>query len=409
MTALIAWRKPFFSPLLAAAAAAALLGCGKPAPPPATPPAEVGALEVQPRDLPLALEYAAQLRGIREVEVRARVSGILLERRYEEGQPVAEGDLLFRIDPAPFRAETERARADLGVQQALFQQASRERDRILPLYDQKLASLRDRDTAVAAFEGAQANVAAAQAALRSAELNLSYTEVRAPIAGLTSREVRSEGSLVQAGTDSSLLAYIVQADRLYVDLALPEADAELVRAAHATNAAAVKVDVIDLRGRRLGPQAVIEYIAPRVDDATGTVGVRAVLDNASNALLPGRVVRARIDGVNVSSSLVIPKRALMHGAQGPFVWTIGAGEKVEPRPVELGAASGNDVVVATGLSAGDRVVVDGILKVQPGAAVRPTMLTADGAPSPSSAGSPPSQSSASSPEAGQAGAAEGAQ
>src|SRR5215467_4522850 len=126
---LAAWRKPAFCSLLALSAAA-LAACGHPAPPPAFPPTEVDALEVRPRDLPLALEYAAQLRGVREVEVRARVSGILLERRYEEGQPVKAGDLLFRIDPAPFRAEAERAKADLGVQQANLQQARRERDRI---------------------------------------------------------------------------------------------------------------------------------------------------------------------------------------------------------------------------------------------------------------------------------------
>jgi membrane fusion protein (multidrug efflux system) len=376
-----AWRKPFFSPLLAAAAAA-LAACSRPQPPPAFPPVEIAALEVRPRDLPLALEYAAQLRGVREVEVRARVSGILLERRYEEGQPVRANDLLFRIDPAPFRAEAERAKANLGVAQATLQQARRERDRILPLYDQKLASLRDRDNAIAAFETSQATVAAAEAALRSAELNLSYTDVRAPIAGLTSREVRSEGSLVTAGDDSSLLAYIVQADRLYVDVALPEGDAELVRAAHVANAGAVKVRVIDARGAQIGPRATIEYIAPRVDDTTGTVAVRAVLDNGASALLPGRVVRARIDGVDVASSLVIPKRALMHGAQGPFVWVVGASDKAEPRPVTLGASSGNDVVVASGLAGGDRVVVDGILKVQPGAAVHATMLAADGAPLP---------------------------
>ena len=383
MNALTAWRKPLFSSLLAAL----LVACEQPQPPPALPPVEIGALEVQPRDLALALEYAAQLRGVREVEVRARVSGILLERMYEEGQPVEAGDLLFRIDPAPFRAEAERARADLGVQQALLQQARRERDRILPLFEQKLASLRDRDTAVAAFEGAQANVAAAEAALRSAELNLSYTDVRAPIAGLTSREVRSEGSLVTAGDDSSLLTYLVQSDRLYVELALPEADAELVRAAHAARPDTVVVRVVGARGAQLGPDARIEFIAPRVDDATGTVGVRAVLDNGAHVLLPGRVVRARIDGVSVPSSLVIPKRAIVHGAQGAFVWVIGAGEQVAPRPVELGTSSGNDVVVASGLSSGDRVVVDGVLKVQPGAAVRATPLAADGtAPPPSTPG-----------------------
>jgi membrane fusion protein (multidrug efflux system) len=376
-----AWRKTFFSASLAAAAAA-LGACGQAPPPPAFAPVEIAALEVHPRDLPLALEYAAQLHGVREVEVRARVSGILLERRYDEGQPVKAGELLFRLDPAPFRAEAERVRADLGVQQANLDQARRERDRILPLYDQKLASLRDRDNAVAAFETSQAAVAAAGAALRSAELNLSYTDVRAPISGLTSREVRSEGSLVTAGADSSLLAYIVQADRLYVDVALPEGDAELVRAAHAANAAAVQVRVIGPRGAAIGPPATIEYIAPRVDDTTGTVAVRAVLDNSGSALLPGRVVRARVEGVSVPGSLVVPKRALMHGAQGPFLWVIGAGEQVAPRPVELGASSGNDVAVASGLAAGDRVVVDGILKVQPGAVVNATMLAADGAPLP---------------------------
>jgi membrane fusion protein (multidrug efflux system) len=189
--------------------------------------------------------------------------------------------------------------------------------------------------------------------------------------------VRSEGSLVTAGDDSSLLTYIVQADRLYIDLALPEADAELVREADAASHDSVVVRVVDSRGAQVGPNASIEFIAPRVDDNTGTVAVRAVLDNTGMVLRPGRVVRARVDGVNVPSSLVIPKRAIMHGAQGSFVWVIGDGEMVTPRPVELGASSRNDVVVALGLAAGDRVVVDGILKVQPGAAVNATPLAAD--------------------------------
>jgi membrane fusion protein (multidrug efflux system) len=335
---------------------------------------------VQPRSLPLALEYAAQLRGIREVEVRARVSGILLQRRYEEGQSVKAGELLFRIDPAPFRADADRARAQLAVQQAAFQQARRDRERILALFDQKLVSQRDRDTAVATFESAEAAVAAADAAVKTSELSLSYTDVRAPISGLTSREARSEGSLVTAGDDSALLTHIVQADRLYVELSLPEGDAELVRAAHSEHAGDVVVRVIDARGAQIGPDATIEFIAPRVDDSTGTIGVRAVLDNTGDVLRPGRVVRARIDGVNVANSLVIPKRALLHGAQGAFVWVVGAGEQVAVRPVELGASAGNDVVVTKGLTAGDRVVVEGILKVQPGAPVQATPLAPDTAP-----------------------------
>ncbi len=367
-------------PLLLALLAATLSACGAPPHPPAPPPTEVGTLEVQPRELPLMLEYAAQLRGVREVEVRARVSGILLQRRYEEGQPVKAGELLFRIDPAPFRADADRARAQLGVQQATLQQASRDRERILALFDQRLVSQRDRDTAVAAFESAEAAVAAANAALKTSELSLSYTDVRAPISGLTSREARSEGSLVTAGDDSALLTHLVQADRLYVELALPEGDAELVRAATSARSGSVVVRVVDARGAQIGPDAAIEFIAPRVDDSTGTIAVRAILDNTGDVLRPGRVVRTRLDGVNVPSSLVIPKRALMHGAQGSFVWIVGAGEQVGMRPVELGASAGNDVVVAQGLMAGDRVVVDGILKVQPGAGVHATPIAVDAPP-----------------------------
>jgi len=334
------------------------------------PPTEVGTLEVQPSALSLSLEYGAQLRGVREVEVRSRVSGILLKRMYQEGAAVKEGALLFRIDPAPFRAEVARARAELAVQQANLQQAQRERDRILPLYDQKLVSLRDRDNAVAAFESSNAAVQATSASLNRAQLDLSYTDVRAPISGLTSREARSEGSLVTAGDDSSLLTQIVQADRLYVQFAVSDSEAETLRAAMARSQTPLTVRVVDIEGKTLGENAPIEFIAPSVGNDTGTVDIRAVLSNEKGALLPGSVARARIEGLTVAGSLVIPKRALMHGMQGTFVWLVAADNKVGMRSVKIGISSGNNVAVTEGLAAGDRVVVEGILKVQPGALVK---------------------------------------
>ena len=352
--------------------------CTKQQAPQGMPPLEVGALEVKPQSLALTLEHAAQLRGVREVEVRARVSGILLKRLYQEGSRVKEGDLLFRLDPAPFQAQVARARAELGVQQANLQNARRERERILPLYEQRLVSQQDRDNAIAAHESAEAAAAAAQAALKSAELDLSYTNVRAPISGLTSREARSEGSLVTAGTDSSLLTYIVQADRLYVQFAVPEAEALSIRNANGA-AGVVTVDVLEPSGKVVAQGARVEFISPAVDNQTGTVDVRAVLANPQN-MLPGQVVRARVNGVTLASSLVIPKRAVMHGVQGSFVWLIGAGDKVEFRPVQLGTTAENNVVVDQGLKAGERIVVDGILKVQPGAVVKGVPLAADATP-----------------------------
>jgi membrane fusion protein (multidrug efflux system) len=302
---------------------------------------------------------------------------------YQEGSRVKEGDLLFKIDPAPFEAQVARARAELGVQQANLEQAQRERDRILQVYEQKLVSSRERDTAVAAFETSRASVEAARAALKSAELDLSYTNVRAPISGLTSREVRSEGSLVTAGAESSLLTYIVQNDRLYVQFAMPQGESATLRAATAgKNAAGITVDVLDTSGKLLAQGAQIEFISPAVGDQTGTVEVRALLTNAEATLLPGQVVRARVNGVSLDGSLVIPKRAVMHGVQGSFVWLIGQGDKVEFRPVQLGASAENNVIVADGLKAGERIVVDGIMKVQPGAPVKGVPLAADGSAPP---------------------------
>lgn len=372
-------------PLLALSVAV-LAGCSKgqsqggemPAP-------EVVVADVTQGDVPTLLEYTGRAAGSRDVEVRARVSGILLERRYEEGSAVRKGDLLFRIDPEPYRAAASQARAELGVAQARLDEARRQRDRIVPLFEQNAASQRQRDEVVSQFEVAQANVAAAQASLRTAELELGYTDVRAPIGGLTSREVRSEGSLVVAGTESSLLTRIVQTDPIYVEFTVPAADAERVRAATLAGNGALEVKLLpEDSGEPLGG-GKLAFVDTSVEQASGTVRARAVFDNPGQRLVPGQFVRVRVEGIAARGVTSLPRRAVMSSAQGTFVWVVGAGDAVELRPVKLAGESGERTLVSEGVKAGDRVIVEGVLKVQPGVKVK---IAAAGAAPPAAGAAP---------------------
>jgi membrane fusion protein (multidrug efflux system) len=379
-----------FVSLLAAplcAALAALGGCGKdPAAQMAAPPQEVAVVTARHGALPLDLEYTGRTAGSREVEVRARVSGILLERRYEEGSAVRKGDVLFRLDPDPFRAAASQARAEANVATAQLDQARRERDRILPLFEKQAVSQRQRDEAVSGFEVAEANLAAAEARARSAELDLGYTEVRAPIGGLTSREARSEGSLVTAGTESSLLTRIVQTDPIYAEFTVPEDEAALMReqlAARTELAATVLVD--GTRQRTLTGK--LTFIDNAVETTSGTVRGRVVVPNSEGALVPGQFVRVRVEGLALESVVTIPRRALMSSAQGSFAWVVDDANVVAMRPVRVARTVGDFAVIADGLEGGERVISEGVLKVRPGATVavveqdaKPVVTVAEGEP-----------------------------
>jgi membrane fusion protein (multidrug efflux system) len=351
------------------AATGVLAGCGaRDSSPMAPPPTEVVVATATKGDLPLDLAYTGRAVGSREVEVRALVSGIVLQRRYEEGSAVRRGDVLFLIDPDRYRAAVEQVRAELGVERARLAEARRQRDRLQSLLDRKLVSQSQLDEAVSAFEVAEANTAAAQARLRTAELDLSYTEVRASISGLTSREVRSEGSLAIAGDDSSLLTRIVQTDPIYVEFSLPEREAAQVRARLAVGRApTVRLGLED--GAEHPALATLTFLDNAVEPGSGTVRARAVLPNADGRLVPGQFLRAQIEGVVVPGAVAVPRRAVMSGAQGSFVWLVGEGDAVELRPVRIDVTVGELAVIAEGLAGGERVVTEGVLKVQPGAKV----------------------------------------
>lgn len=334
----------------------------------APPPPEVIVTAAERANLPLELTYTASTRGSREVEVRARVSGILLSRHYEEGSFVKEGALLFKIDPAPFKAAVDAAAGALEVEKARLVRAEREKNRIGPLFDKNGVSQRERDDTVSEYEIAKASVMAAEARLKQAQLELGYTNVRAPISGFTSKETRSEGSLVQASSESSLLTRIVRLDPLYVEFALPDAEVRLLRQAAAPGKElAVPLSLELDSGVKVPQKATLDFLDSAVDATSGTLRARASLANADAALLPGQFLRVRVDGLQLDNVVIVPTRALMQGPTGPFVWVVGDGNVPAMTPVRTGHRHGDLVSIEEGLKGGELVVIEGLQKIFPGA------------------------------------------
>lgn len=355
------------------AASLALAGCGKEQAPPAPPAPEVTVQTVDNRPVPLELTYPARTFGSREVEVRARVGGIVLKRRFQEGSRVVQGQSMFLIDPEPVRARVGSARADVAVAKARADEARRQSDRVVPLFEKNAVSQSRRDEAVSGFEVAQANLQSAESQLRMAQLDLDYTDVRAPITGLTSRETLSEGSLISTDQASSLLTKIVQVDPLYVEFDVPEAEAAMIRGGLAPankNAPPPGVKLILDDGSEYPQSAQVTFVDNSVDRNSGTVHVRAVLPNKNAQLFPGQFLRAKVEGIQLSNVVSVPRKAVVSGPQGTYVWVVGNDSKAQMRPVQIGRGLGNNVIITDGLHTGDRYIVEGVLKVfQPGTQV----------------------------------------
>lgn len=361
--------------LLITAAALWIGGCGRANSEPtgAMPPPEVSVVNVQPQDLPATFEYVGQVAGIREVEVRPRVSGILERWNFKEGAKVEAGQSLFTIDPAPFRAAAARAEADLARAQATLAMNKRQAARLAPLLEAKAVSRSEYDDAVSAEEVAAAAVKAAEAAVTEARLNLDYTRVAAPISGVTSRVLKSEGSLVQA--HQTLLTTISQLDPIHVIFSFTEAEHLAFSRAVAEGSLqlpkrgkfGVTLKLAD--GSEYGATGTVDFTDVRVNPSTGTIEARAVVANPNRLLRPGQFARVQLSGGVRRGAMIVPQRAVLEGPGSKMVMTVNAQGLVEPRPVQVGPWSGDAWVITGGLNAGDTVIVDGVVKARPGAPV----------------------------------------
>ncbi|KDE38524.1 putative Co/Zn/Cd efflux system membrane fusion protein [Nitrincola lacisaponensis] len=335
----------------------------------APPAAPVRVVTVEVQEVTLSEEYAARVRGSREIEVRARVSGVLEERLYTEGQRVEQGTPLFRIDPEVYQIELQRAVAERANARAELNQANREWQRISTLYEQNAVSQRDRDNALSARELAEARLALAEAGVAAAELNLSYTQVEAPLSGITGLESLPEGSLIERGT---LLTRITQQDPVHVRFSLPEKDAAIQQVARSNGARQAHLMLPD--GEAYTLEGQIDFTDSSIDPRTGSVSARAVFPNPDGVLVPGQFVRVRVMMQTLPAAFVIPAEAVGQGPQGPQVFVVEAGQ-ARVRQVELGPVTPDGQVILSGLSTGDRLVISGQIMLGEGAPV--TVLNSD--------------------------------
>lgn len=346
-------------PLFLGAALSLLNGCsdsGQQASDAARPPMPVTVLEVQPQTIPAFIEVVAQTEGARETEVRARVSGILEKQLYQEGEAVKAGQPLFQIERTSYEIALESAQASADL-------AAREVKRLKGLLAQKAVSRRDYDNAVSAN-------AIAQAALRQAKLNLSWTTVTAPVAGTTGRALKSVGTLITTSGDT-LLTSVYQLNPIWLRFSLAESDVAKLPGHRLTAESVTGVELLLPDGSVYPQRGRLNFLASTIDPTLGTQQLRAEFNNDEGRLLPGQFVRARLLLADREGVFLVPQAAVLQTDKGRIVMLAGTDNQVTPRPVQTAEWYGSDWVVTGGLQAGDKVIIDNLIKLRPGMTVSP--------------------------------------
>jgi membrane fusion protein (multidrug efflux system) len=368
-------------PLLALSVTTLLLwGCGKEEKKEAArPPVDVTALTVTPRDVPIASVFVAQTQSSQAVTIAARVSGFLDKRVYTEGAVVKAGQVMFRMDQKPFQAQVDAAAAALQRNQAALDVATANLARTKPLAQQNALSQKDLDDAQGQYEQAAAAVAQSKAQLDSAQLDLSYTTITSPVDGVSSFAAVADGTYVNA--QNSQLTTVSVLTPMWINFSLSENEMERVRnqvqkgllKLPEGNQFEVEIELVD--GTLYPYKGKITFADPSYNSQTGTFLIRAAVDNPKGVLRPNQYVRTRLQGAIRPNAILVPQRAVQQGAKGHFVWVVNKDDKAELRPVAVGDWYGENWFIAQGLAGGDRVVVDGAIRLAPDAPVKATAYT----------------------------------
>ena len=350
-----------------------------PAAPPAPPPPDVGVITLHRGDVPITLAYAGRVAGYRTVEVRPQVSGIVLKREFNEGDRVKQGDVLFRIDPRPYQAALDRVTAQLAQARATATQGEENYRRIQELIGRNVATQKQMEDAQAGRDQSKAAVQAAEADLATANLNMEYTTIRAPVSGPTMLTSPAEGTLVQA--QQTLLTTIWQLDPAYVNFSVTDTEYRAFRSFQADRAKPLTDEDVWVKlqygdGTTFPVNGKVNVSSETVDQRTGTLQIRAIFPNPDGAILPGQFVRIVIGGIALPNAFVIPSKAVSQGPQGTFVYVVNDKNVAEIKPVTLIREQKDGWIAREGLNDGDRIIADGVMRVRPGAPVKPTPLEA---------------------------------
>jgi membrane fusion protein (multidrug efflux system) len=360
-------------PLTLALAAFLLAGCGKDEEKQAgtqAPPPAVGVVAVAQKDVASSFDFTGRVEAIDTVDLRARVEGFLEQRNFEEGSEVKKGQLLYVIEQAPYKARVDQVEASIAKAQAALDFAQIQEKRYADLVKRQAVPQQRLDEVNNQLAQAKADLLNQQASLEEAKLNLSYTEIIAPISGKIGRSNYSVGNLVQPA--SGTLATLVSQDPIYVTF--PVSARQLLDVQKEEQSSQANGERFDIKlklpdGTMYPEVGKVDFVNVQVDQSTDTVTVRATFQNPKRLLVDGMLVGVVVQAAKATPSLVIPQAAMLVDQVGPYVLVVDKDNKVEQRRIEMGPAEGADTVVTKGLQKGDRVIVDGIQKVRPGMVV----------------------------------------